>query len=116
MASKVKVLDDYLDEARALAREGSVLDAGKYLRALETKFPESSEIQFLLGACYAKVDRIDLARRAWMKSVDLAPSNYRAKAWLAKLEQKDPTNFEITEDGASGALSGDLDACWDPTA
>jgi Flp pilus assembly protein TadD len=116
MAAKVRVLEDYLDEARAIAREGNVLDAGKFLRALETKFPESSEIQFLLGACYAKIERLDLARLAWMKAVDLAPGNHRAKAWLARLEHRDPTSYELKEDTSSGALAGDLDVCWDPTA
>jgi len=115
MFDRTKPLDELLAEARRLAREGKILEAGKFLRSLANEYTESSEVQFLLGACYAKVGREDLARVSWRRSVELAPGNHRAKAWLYRLENKDPTNFEITDEG-SGAISGDLDSCWDPTA
>lgn len=115
MGGELRVLEDFLNEAKALAREGKIVEAGRFLRAAETKFPESSEIQFLLGACYAKINRADLARKAWTKSVTLAPANHRARAWLARLDQTDPTTFEVVEESGSGALAGDLDSCWDPT-
>jgi len=111
---EVITLDDLIADAKALAREGKYIEAGKMLRVLEGKFPESSETQFLLGACYAKIGRDDLAVQAWKKSCELAP-NPRARAWLLRYEETDPTNFEISEDG-SGAIAGDLEACWDPTA
>ena len=108
-------LRDGLEEARALARGDRIVEAGKLLRGLAEDYPESSELYFLLGACYAKVGRFDLARSSWTKSRDLAPSNHRPRVMLERLENRDPTLFEVTDDG-SGAISGDLDSCWDPTA
>jgi Flp pilus assembly protein TadD len=108
-------LTEHLERAKTLAREDRTIDAGKYLRAVAREFPESSETMFLLGACYAKIGREDLAKASWRRSLELAPANHRAKAWLARLEGKDATVYEVREEG-SGAISGDLDSCWDPTA
>jgi Flp pilus assembly protein TadD len=115
MAEPIKTLDDCLVEARELGRHERYLDAGRMLRAVAAEYPESSEVQFLLGVCYLRVGREDLAEVSWRRAVDLAPANQKARAWLNLLEKKDPTEFEIADRG-SGAIAGDLDACWDPTA
>jgi Flp pilus assembly protein TadD len=115
MIDSGKTFEELLAEARSLGREGKVMDAGRLLRAMAHEYSESSEVQFLLGACYAKIGREDLALISWKRSVELAPANHRAKSWLLRLEHRDPTSFEIRDEG-SGAISGDLDACWDPTA
>jgi Flp pilus assembly protein TadD len=115
MIDSGKTFEELLTQARSLGREGKVMDAGRLLRAIAHEYPESSEVQFLLGACYARIGRQDLALLSWRRSVELAPANYRAKSWLLRLEQRDPTSFEIREEG-SGAIAGDLDTCWDPTA
>ena len=115
MIDSKKTFEGLLTEARSLGREGRVMEAGRLLRAMTQEFPESSEVQFLLGVCYAKIGREDLALLSWRRSVELAPANHRARSWLLHLEQRDPTSFEIREEG-SGAIARDLDSCWDPTA
>jgi len=110
-----KSFEDLLQEARELGRQNRIMEAGRFLRAISEEYPESSEVQFLLGVCYLKIGREDLAHLSWQRSVELAPRNHRAKAWLARLEKSDLTHFELREEG-SGAISGDLDTCWDPTA
>ena len=115
MGETVRTLEDHLVEARELGREERYKDAGRMLRNLAEEYPESSEVQFLLGVCYLRVGREDLAHTSWTRAVELAPANKEARSWLNLLENKDPTEFEIIDRG-SGAIAGDLDACWDPTA
>jgi thioredoxin-like negative regulator of GroEL len=107
-------LEEKLEVARQLARDGNIIEAGRVLRSLEKVYPESSDLQMLLGACYLKINHRKLARICLMRAIELAPANKKAKTLLERIGEKDPTNFEITEEG-SGALSGDLDSCWDPT-
>lgn len=73
-----------------------------------------SEVFFLLGVCYSKISREDLARVWWKKALEVDPHHFRAHAYLKEIENRDPTNFEIVEEG-SGAIAGDLENCWDPT-
>jgi len=109
--NKVETL---LAHVRSLGRQGEIMEAGRLLRKMVKDHPNHSEIPFLLGVCYSKINRGDLARVWWKKTLEMNPQHIRAYAYLKKIDEEDPTMIEIREEG-SGAIAGDLENCWDPT-
>ncbi|MCA9449932.1 MAG: hypothetical protein KC931_22615 [Candidatus Omnitrophica bacterium] len=107
-------MEELLSHVRALGRQGEIMEAGRLLRKMARDHPDHPEIPFLLGVCYSKIHRGDLARVWWKKALELNPQHIRAYAYLKKFEEEDPTMFEEAEEG-SGAIAGDLENCWDPT-
>ena len=109
-----KKVERLLAHVRSLGRQGEIMEAGRLLRKMVKDHPEHPEIPFLLGVCYSKVGRGDLARVWWKKALELDPQHIRAYMYLKDMDAEDPTVIEIKEEG-SGAISGDLENCWDPT-
>lgn len=107
-------LERCLQHVRTLGKGGEIMEAGRLLRKLAADHPDHPEVFFLLGVCYSKISREDLARVWWKKALEVDPHHFRAHAYLKEIENRDPTNFEIVEEG-SGAIAGDLENCWDPT-
>ncbi len=107
-------VEKLLTHVRSLGRQGEIMEAGRLLRKMVKEHPDHAEIPFLLGVCYSKIGRGDLARVWWQKTMDLNPQHIRAYMYLKDFEDQDPTLIEIKEEG-SGAIAGDLENCWDPT-
>jgi Flp pilus assembly protein TadD len=107
-------VEKLLAHVRSLGRQGEIMEAGRLLRKMVKDHPDHPEVPFLLGVCYSKIGRGDLARVWWKKTLELNTQHFRAYAYLKQFEEEDPTLIEIVEEG-SGAISGDLENCWDPT-
>jgi len=93
------------DKIKALNPDVITLDIemprmdGLELSKLVKEHPEHPEVTFLLGVCYSQIERGDLARVWWKKTLELNPQHVRAYAYLKRMEEKDPTTFEIEEEG-----------------
>jgi Flp pilus assembly protein TadD len=72
-------------EAKELAKKQDWPDALERYKAALALDPHNADLHFLLGCCYFKMNRGPDARKAWDRTLALAPGHEKARVWIHRV-------------------------------